>query len=78
MRGDAVCGVHVCERRAGLTDAVCVSQEREVGEGESRGGEQLARAQNRRRVSPDGRKPRGRGLFGLFGGNRHISGNKGR
>ena len=26
VRGDAVCGVHVCERRAGLTDAVCVSQ----------------------------------------------------
>lgn len=43
---------------------------------ESRGGEQLARAQNRRRVSPDGWRRRGRGLFGLFGGNRHISGEK--
>jgi hypothetical protein len=34
VRGDDVFGVYVCERRSGLTDAVCVLKVRELAGGE--------------------------------------------
>ena len=35
MQGDEVFGVYACEGRAGLTEAVCVGQAGEVGQGKS-------------------------------------------